>query len=219
MTHRFHWLKGGAALLVVAAATITPISGRAATTVYVANVEELYAAVNNYPMNVGASIILAPGIYFLSSTTPAGARPHGGRLELLQDMSLYGVPGDRAAVVIDATALPRTSFTVDMPPNQRTGVIRTGRGSNAVEWLTIAGNPFAAAGVETDLLSSLKPGSESRTSLPATARAAWTSETSSQSRLAARLTPKSWTVNFSAASKVFGSPTFWAQTKATSASS
>jgi len=154
MTHRFHWLKGGAALIIVAAATITPTSGRAATTVYVANVEDLYAAVNNYPENVGASIILAPGIYFLSSTSSAGARPHGGRLELLEDMSLYGVPGDRAAVVIDATALPRTSFTFEMPPLQRTGVIRTGRGSNAVEWLTIAGNPFAAAGVETDLLSS-----------------------------------------------------------------
>lgn len=36
-------------------------------------------------------------------------------------------------------------------PFVRTGVIRIGRGSNAVEWLTIAGNPFAAAGIETDL--------------------------------------------------------------------
>jgi hypothetical protein len=37
----------------------------------------------------------------------------------------------------------------------RTGVIRIGRGNNAVEWLTIAGNPLAAAGIETDLGSSL----------------------------------------------------------------
>jgi hypothetical protein len=145
MIHRFHWLKGGAAVLVVAAATITPTTGSAATAVYVANVGELYDAVNN-SANVGASVILAPGIYVLSST-----RPHSGRLELLEDMSLYGVAGDRAAVVIDATKLPPSSFTDEMPVNQRTGVIRTGRGRNVVEWLTIAGHPRAAAAVETDL--------------------------------------------------------------------
>jgi hypothetical protein len=150
MTHRFQWLKGGAAVLVVAAATITPITGRAATAVYVADVEQLYAAVNS-PANVGASVILAPGSYSLSSTNSAGtARPNGGRLDLQQDMSLYGVGGDRAAVVIDATALPQSSFTA---PFGRTGVIRTGRGRNAVEWLTIAGNPLAAAAVETDKFS------------------------------------------------------------------
>ena len=52
--------------------------------------------------------------------------------------------------MIDAAALPASSFPM---PFGRTGVIRTGRGSNAVEWLTIAGNPLAAAAVETDLVS------------------------------------------------------------------
>jgi len=155
MSHRFHRLTGGAAVLVVAAATITPITGRAATALYVADVEQLYAAVNN-PANAGASVILAPNIYVLSSTSPAGsARPNGGRLDLQQDMSLYGVSGDRAAVIIDATA-PGLSFTEGMPPGQRTGVIRTGRGSNTVEWLTIAGNPLAAAAIDTDLFLTLE---------------------------------------------------------------
>jgi hypothetical protein len=45
--------------------------------------------------------------------------------------------------------LPDSAFTV---PFGRTGVIRVGLGSNAIEWLTIAGHPFAAAAVETDLV-------------------------------------------------------------------
>jgi len=150
MIHKCHLLKRGIAVLVFAAATITSTTAIAGTAVYVADVEQLYAAVND-PVNAGATVVLAPGIYSLSSKDPANiARPNGGRLDLQQDMSLYGVAGDRAAVVIDAAALPQSSFTV---PFGRTGVIRTGRGSNGVEWLTIAGNPLAAAAVETDLVS------------------------------------------------------------------
>ena len=151
MIPRFHLLRGGPAVLVFAATTITPIAGTAGTAVYVADAEQLYAAVND-PVNVGASVILAPGIYSLSPTAP-----NGGRLELQQDMSLYGVGGDRTAVVIDATALLASSFSFEFG---RTGVIRTGRGSNAVEWLTIAGNPLAADAIETDLVST--PGAQLR---------------------------------------------------------
>ena len=116
-----------------------------------ANVEQLYVAVND-PGNAGATVLLAAGRYVLSVNDAAGvARPNGGRVELQQDMWLSGVDNDRTAVTIDATALTVASFKMSFG---RTGVIRIGRGNNAVEWLTIAGNPLAAASIETDLGSS-----------------------------------------------------------------
>ena len=119
-----------------------------ATSVSVTNVEQLYAAVNN-PANAGAVIQVSPGRYVLSATDGGGnARPNGGRLEFQRDMSLYGVTDDRAAVVIDASALPVSAFNVSFG---RTAPIRIGRGSNTVEWLTIVGNPGAAAGIATEL--------------------------------------------------------------------
>jgi hypothetical protein len=63
-------------------------------------------------------------------------------------MSLYGLAGDRSAVVIDTSLLPQSSFNA---PFGRTGSIRMGRGSNAIEWLTVIGNPAAAAGIATEL--------------------------------------------------------------------
>ena len=119
-----------------------------AAVVHVADVEQLYAAVNN-TANEGATITLAPGIYVLSATNAAGVgRPNAGRLELQRDMSLYGVTDDRSAVVIDASGLPVSSFNV---PFGRTAPVRIGRGSNAIEWLTVLGNPEAAAGIATEL--------------------------------------------------------------------
>ena len=119
----------------------------AAGALAVTDVEQLYAAVND-PANAGAAIVLAPGTYVLSATNSGGvARPNGGRLELQRDMSLSGVSGDRAAVVIDFSALPAASFNV----LGKTSAIRIGRGNNSVEWLTILGNPNSSAGVETDL--------------------------------------------------------------------
>lgn len=120
----------------------------AATVVPVADVAQLYAAVND-PANEGAAIILAPGTYVLSANDAAGVgRPNGGRLELQRDMSLYGVTDDRSAVVIDAAALPASSFNVSFG---RTGPVRIGRGSNTIEWLTVLGNPAAAAGIASEL--------------------------------------------------------------------
>ena len=120
----------------------------AATVLSVADVEQLYAAMND-PANEGAAITLAPGTYVLSVNDAAGdARANGGRLELQRDMSLYGVTGDRSAVVIDATGLPASSFGV---PFGRTAPVRIGRGSNTIEWLTVQGNPAAAAGIATEL--------------------------------------------------------------------
>ena len=132
------------------------------STIFVSNVDELYAVVND-AANAGAAVALAPGVYTLSATDAGGAaRPNQGRLELKADMCLYGVAGDRAAVVIDASLLPASSFTV---PVGRTGVIRAGLGSNAIEWLTIAGHPFAAAAVETDLVQTNSQGTAMTTTI------------------------------------------------------
>jgi hypothetical protein len=123
----------------------------AATPVYVANVEQLYAAVND-PANEGAAITLAPGTYVLSATNGGVARPNGGRLELQRDMSLYGVTDDRSAVVIDESGLPVASLrfafgSVVLP----TAPIRMGLGSNTIEWLTVLGGPNGVAGIATEL--------------------------------------------------------------------
>ena len=150
MTQQFRFLEQCAGALVFAAAITTSAVASAGPVVNVADVEQLYSAVNN-PLNEGAAVVLAPGIYPLSATDPASmARPHGGRLELQKHMSLYGVAGDRAAVVIDAAALPASSFTTGVSFG-RTGVVRIGNGTNAIEWLTILGNPAAAAGIATEL--------------------------------------------------------------------
>jgi hypothetical protein len=156
MTHQFQFLERGIAVLVFVATSITSEAAGAGPVVYVTTVEQLYTAVND-PANAGAAVVLAPGIYSLSRTYPAGdVRPYAGRLELQKDMSLYGVAGDRAAVVIDARGLPSRSFTDFLPAQQRTGVIRIGRGSNTIEWLTVIGRPEAAAGIATEL-----PGADS----------------------------------------------------------
>jgi hypothetical protein len=90
------------------------------------------------PPIAGAVVVLAPGTYTLSANGRMGAHPNGGRLELQPDMSLFGVAGDRSAVVIDTSGLSAASLNVSFG---RTGPIRVGRGSNAVEWLTVLGNP------------------------------------------------------------------------------
>lgn len=128
------------------------------STIVVNNVERLYEVVND-SANAGAAVFLSPGVYTLSAIDPGGTpRPNGGRLDLQADMSLYGLVGVRGAVIIDAgrkdasgnRLLPASSFGF---PFGRTGVIRVGCGSNRIEWLTIDGNPLAAASIETDLVS------------------------------------------------------------------
>jgi len=129
----------------------------ASTALNVTDVEQLYAAVND-PANEGAAIILAPGTYVLSASTAVGvARPNAGRLELQPDMSLYGLTGDRSAVVIDATGLPASSVSLPLPgaPTNRTAPLRIGRGNNTIEWLTVLGNPMAAAGIAAELPGTL----------------------------------------------------------------
>lgn len=116
--------------------------------IYIATVEELYDEVND-PSNSPAVIELAAGTYVLTQADGAGLpRPNGGRLELQANMSLYGVAGDRSAVVIDARGLPLSSLTASLG---RTGPVRVGRGDNTIESLTILGNASAAGGIETDL--------------------------------------------------------------------
>jgi hypothetical protein len=119
-------------------------------TVFVSTVEQLYDAVND-GTNAGATVVLAPGVYVLSAKDEWGvSRPNGGRLELQTDMSLVGAEGDPANVTIDASLLPASSFSVGVTFG-RTGPVRIGRGSNTIEWLTVSGNPAAAAGIATEL--------------------------------------------------------------------
>lgn len=110
---------------------VQPGAATGAQIVPVANIEELYAAVNN-PAYAGATIDLAPGIYPLSALDATGIpRQNGGRLELQLDMSLKGVEGDRSAVIISAVNLPASSFPQSNGPN---AAVRMGRGRNALEW-------------------------------------------------------------------------------------
>jgi hypothetical protein len=112
--------------------------------VHVSNVAELYGAVND-PANAGNRIVMAPGTYALDAT-----QANSGRLEFQQDMEVVGQNGDASAVVIDALNLPPESFQVDFG---NTGPIRMGRGSNALEWVTLQNTSLPApAAVETDLL-------------------------------------------------------------------
>jgi hypothetical protein len=160
------WLRRHTLLLpmVVLASTFTSAASATAgtaadgTTVFVSTVQQLYDAVND-ETNAGATVVLAPGLYVLSAKDATGAsRPNGGRLELQADMSLFGVGGDRAAVVIDANQRDQFGKRLLEAPSFafkagfRTGIIKTGRGNNTIEWLTIAGNPLAAASISTDLL-------------------------------------------------------------------
>jgi hypothetical protein len=102
--------------------------------IYVSSASELYAALND-PDNAGSAVVLSPGTYMLSPNYP-----NGGRVELQYNMSLIGQPGHPELVVIDATNLPLSSFTI-APTNLRTGVVRMGNGSNAIEWITFQNNP------------------------------------------------------------------------------
>jgi hypothetical protein len=139
--------KGPIQYLMLIALTMISIQVRAAA-ISVADVEELYAAVND-PANTGATLQLSPGLYMLSAVGPGGTpRPNGGRLELLENMSLLGVVDDRSAVVIDAAGLPTPSLQIP----GLTGAIRLGRGSNSVEWLTVRNAVNGSANIETDLI-------------------------------------------------------------------
>ena len=115
--------------------------------IYVSNVSKLYAEINN-PENTSSTIVLAPGIYMLNPIYPKA-----GRLELLHNMSLMGQPGHPEEVVIDATELPLSSFTIP-PSNNRTGVIRIGDGSNSIEWITFQNDPAHTIRslIQTDLV-------------------------------------------------------------------
>ena len=124
-----------------------------AQTIAVANIEELYGAVNN-PANAGSTIVLAPGIYALSASDPYGMpRPKGGRIELQPDMSLHGVEGDRNAVVVDAIGLPAASFpqTANGVATGPNAAVRLGLGHNALEWITVRDAVAAQANIDSGL--------------------------------------------------------------------
>ena len=141
---------------LVAAAPIFPLShvnevesavATPAQVIQVGNVEELYAAVND-SRNAGATLTLASGVYMLSETDLAGVgRANGGRLDLLENMSLMGVEGDRNAVVIDAINLPSSSYRVPIV----VAAVRLGRGRNSIEWLTVRNAVNGMANIDTTL--------------------------------------------------------------------
>ncbi|WP_395407227.1 hypothetical protein ACHMW6_11510 [Pseudoduganella sp. UC29_106] len=119
-----------------------------AQTIPIGDIEELYSNVNN-PANAGATLLLAPGRYVLTTTDPSNvARPKGGRIEFQPNMSIMGVEGDRTQVVIDAIKLPRTSFPNADGPN---AAVRMGLGHNALEWLTVSGAANGQANIDTGL--------------------------------------------------------------------
>lgn len=104
------------------------ISNRESKKVYVSDVDQLYAEINNHE-NAGATIVLSPGVYTLFPT-----HPNAGRLELLTDMSLTGQPGRPELTIIDVSNLPRTSNFIN---NVSTGLVRLGYGDHSIEWLTL----------------------------------------------------------------------------------
>src|SRR5215470_12535991 len=117
--------------------------------IHVATVRDLYAAIND-PSNSDKQVSLSAGTYVLNASFP-----NGGRIELQRDMSLQGQPGDPGQVIIDASALPANSFLLPVtsfPAGLRTGLIRIGNGTNAIEWLTVKAPPSANAlsVIETD---------------------------------------------------------------------
>lgn len=131
--------------LVLASLLIASAWSQARQVVYVGSTTELYAAVNDAG-NEGAIVILAPGVYALVPNDI-----NAGRLELQRDMELHGTPGHPEDVVIDAGGLPATSFVATAPIAP--GAIRTGRGSNAIEWLTVHGAVNGPSAISTDLIA------------------------------------------------------------------
>ena len=121
--------------------------------IYVNNVDELYTAINDLN-NAEATLVLAPGTYSLNAN-----HPKAGRLELGYDMSLIGQPGNAGQVIIDATNLPASSFTIPalpgLPAPLPTGVIRMGNGKNSLEWLTLQNDPLHVirSFVQTDIVT------------------------------------------------------------------
>lgn len=119
----------------------------------ISGLEQLYGAVNN-PGYAGATLVLSPGIYMLSTTDPNGAlRPNGGRIELQRGMSLIGVEGSRGAVIISALNLPASSFpqTVNGVATGPSAAIRMGLGNNSLQWLTVRDGKFAGANIDSGL--------------------------------------------------------------------
>lgn len=124
--------------------------GNNANRIYVSDISQLYAAAND-AANAGSRIVLSPGTYILNSN-----HPNAGRIELSENMELQGQPGHPEQVIIDASALPGTSFNPPLNfPTARTGAIRMGRGTNTIEWLTVRGNssPSALSVIDADLVS------------------------------------------------------------------
>jgi len=136
-------------------------------TVTVADVEQLYTAVNN-AADDNVRIVLAPGTYALTETTPCGAqacpgRPNAGRIVLRQGMDLiggnsylldHGIPLARDSTG-EVYADPATETIIDgsalfgEPPSDAGGssVIHAGL-KNRVQNLTVRANGFTAAEIE-----------------------------------------------------------------------
>jgi len=82
----------GSATLIVALALVwaIPAMAQQKPVLYATNVEALYAAVNN-PANAAVTVVLASGIYTLTTKDPNNQfRPNGGRLVLQPGMALIG---------------------------------------------------------------------------------------------------------------------------------
>jgi hypothetical protein len=117
----------------------------ARTQIHVYNTEQLYDAVNDVNNNTGVEVVLEPAVYMLSALDPMSIpRPNGGRLELQPDMTLTGHVNHADWAVIDASALPASSYSMS-------GAVRTGLGSNRIEWLTVRNAVNGQSGIDTGL--------------------------------------------------------------------
>jgi len=134
--------------VVLAAGTVSLARSATSQQIHVSNVEELYDHVND-PGNAGATIVLEEALYVLSPVDPNGnLRPNGGRLELQEDMTLTGHAFHPEWAVIDASQLPASSYVMR-------AAVRTGRGFNKIEWLTIQNAVNGPAGIDTGLVSAI----------------------------------------------------------------
>ncbi len=131
--------------VVLLAGTVSLARSAISQEIHVSNVEELYDEVNEIG-NAGATIVLEEALYVLTPVDPNGnPRPNGGRLELQEDMTLTGHAFHTDWAVIDASQLPASSYVMR-------AAVRTGRGFNKIEWLTIRGAVNGPAGIDTGLV-------------------------------------------------------------------
>jgi hypothetical protein len=140
----------------------------AQSVINVSNIEQLYQAINNAPANSTAVVVLAPGIYTLTTTDPTGQpRPNGGRLVLQSGMALVGqneyvdfdldgiwdarAGADPVRGLIFAAPATETIINAGNLVSGGQGAIRVGL-ENRVEKLTVRNTSGIGAAIDVNVL-------------------------------------------------------------------